>query len=272
MSDERAGLFGRAEEFMNLFKRGAEFTKELIQENERLRRRVLEMEQGQTFAAQDDGAWDKLREQLLTRIESLEEEHQSALERLRQLEEENQQFARRYVEVEEENNNLANLYVASFQLHSTLDLSEVVKIVIEIVINLVGAELFAVYLFDEKTNHLEVVAAEGDGVDAFPRVALGQGTIGRAVESGETHTGTVSEGDDRTEPLVCIPLRVQDSPIGAIAIHRLLQQKDGFTALDHELFTLLAGHAATAIFSSRLYSQSERKRNTIQGFIDLLTK
>jgi hypothetical protein len=35
---------------------------------------------------------------------------------------------------------------------------------------------------------------------------------------------------------------------------------------------LLAGHAATAIFAARLYSQSERKRNTIQGFIDLLTK
>ena len=39
-----------------------------------------------------------------------------------------------------------------------------------------------------------------------------------------------------------------------------------------ELFTLLAGHAATAILASKLYSQSERKLNTIQGFIDLLTK
>ena len=57
---------------------------------------------------------------------------------------------------------------------------------------------------------------------------------------------------------------------GAIAIYGLLQQKDGFTPLDHELFTLLGGHAATAIFAAQLYSQSERKLNTIQGFIDLL--
>ena len=35
--------------------------------------------------------------------------------------------------------------------------------------------------------------------------------------------------------------------------------------------TLLAAHAATAIFSSKLYSQSERKLNTIQSFLDLLT-
>jgi hypothetical protein len=52
----------------------------------------------------------------------------------------------------------------------------------------------------------------------------------------------------------------------------LLQQKDGFSPLDHELFTVLGGHAATALFAARLYSQSERKLNTIQGFIDLLTK
>ena len=35
---------------------------------------------------------------------------------------------------------------------------------------------------------------------------------------------------------------------------------------------MLGGHAATAIFAAQLYSQSERKLNTIQGFIDLLTK
>ena len=74
------------------------------------------------------------------------------------------------------------------------------------------------------------------------------------------------------EPVVCIPLRVEERPIGAIVIYRMLQQKDGFSPLDHELFTLLAGHAATAIFASRLYAQSERKLSTIQGFIDLLTK
>ena len=52
----------------------------------------------------------------------------------------------------------------------------------------------------------------------------------------------------------------------------LLQQKDGFSALDHELFSVMGGHASTALFAARLYSQSERKLNTIQGFIDLLTK
>jgi hypothetical protein len=38
------------------------------------------------------------------------------------------------------------------------------------------------------------------------------------------------------------------------------------------LFGMLAGHAATALYSSNLYSHSERKLSTIQSFLDLLKK
>ena len=99
--------------------------------------------------------------------------------------------------------------------------------------------------------------------------------LGESVASGEVASGDPARGGTSPEsgdPLICIPLRVEDEPTGAIAIYQLLQQKDGFSSLDHELFTLLAGHAATAILASKLYSQSERKLNTIQGFIDLLTR
>ena len=40
--------------------------------------------------------------------------------------------------------------------------------------------------------------------------------------------------------------------------------------MDYELFTLLAGHAATAIFSAKLYSTSARKLTTLQGFLDMI--
>jgi hypothetical protein len=91
------------------------------------------------------------------------------------------------------------------------------------------------------------------------------------METTEPTCWNTDRSEDLSQPIVCIPLSVQNSPIGAIAIYGLLQQKDGFSALDHELFTVLGGHAATALFAARLYSQSERKLNTIQGFIDLLT-
>jgi hypothetical protein len=272
MSDEKKEVFRRAEEFLALFSRGAEFTKQILQENERLRMRVTEVEERQNYAAQDGAEWEKLREELLARIAGLENEKQDVLDCLRAVEEENRHFADRYLEIEEENNNLANLYVASYQLHSTLDLSEVLKTIIEIVINLIGAEVFAVYVLDEKSDQLSPVASEGKALSAFPRVPLGSGVVGESVESGETACGDALPSDDLELPIVCIPLRIEERPIGAIAIFKLLAQKDAFAPLDHELFTLLGGHAATSIFAAQLYGQSERKLNTIQGFIDLLTK
>jgi len=277
MSDEiPKKSYERGEAVLQIFQRGAEFTRQLLAENEQLRAHIRSLDDRQTQAAQDDGEWGKLRQELLERIRHLQVENESILERLRAVEAENQQFAGRYLEIEEENNNLANLYVASYQLHSTLDPSEVLKVILEIVINLIGAEMFCVYVADERSGLLEPVASEGESVQCFPKIPLGSGFVGAAVSSGEVETrdphppGT----DDMMEagPVVVIPLRVQDKPVGAIAIYSLLQQKDGFSPLDQELFTLLAGHAATAIFASRLHAQSERKLNTIQGFIDLLTK
>ena len=54
--------------------------------------------------------------------------------KFQQVEAENKDFAQRYVEVEEQNESLANLYVASHRLHSTLDSSEVVECIKEILL------------------------------------------------------------------------------------------------------------------------------------------
>ncbi len=270
MSDERSLARARAEELLGLLKRGAEFTKELLQENEKLRSQIVSADAETRAAAPKD--FDKIRAELLQRIQGLEQEQKSTLERLSELEDENQEFARRFVEVEQENNNLANLYVASFQLHSTLSVNEVLRNIVEIVINLIGAEKFAIYVLDDNTDRLEAVAAEGEDVSAFPKLTLGSGVIGSAVKEGKTVCQETAQGDDLGSPLVCIPLRIDERPIGGIAIYQLLQQKDRFTPLDHELFNLLGGHAATALFSSKLYSQSERKRHTMQGLLELLTR
>jgi hypothetical protein len=79
MSDD---LFERADEFLAVFRRGAEFTKELVEENARLRRRLLEVESRQDEAAQDNTAWSKLRAELLERIRGLEGERTDVLERM----------------------------------------------------------------------------------------------------------------------------------------------------------------------------------------------
>jgi regulator of replication initiation timing len=271
MSVDDQKRMDRAEEFVQLFNRGAEFTREMLRENERLRTELAQIRDRQESAAQNPRDWGKLRQELLERIQSLELECTTVRQRLDHVERENSDFARRYVEIEEENNNLANLYVASYQLHSTLDLDEVLKIITEIAINLVGAEVFAVYLRNDDGEELEAVASEGLELSRFPKVRIGAGVVGSAMASGEATCWDTTGSRDLSQPIVCVPLSVHDRTIGGIVIFKLLQQKDGFSPLDHELFNMLGGHAATSLFAARLYSQSERKLNTIQGFIDLLT-
>lgn len=186
--------------------------------------------------------------------------------------EEVERLQRRSAALEEENNRLSNLYVASCQLHSTLNLTEVVRVIVEILINLVGGERFAVYALDEKTRRLEPLAGEDGRLEGYPRWVLGQGAIGSAIASGQIFYREKGPEEGGDTPIVCVPLCVKDRVVGAIAIFGWLPQKQGLTALDEELFRLLAGHSATAMLAARLYSESERKRQTMQGFLDLLTK
>lgn len=267
------GVSSRAEEFLQLFKKGAEFTQDLLKENERLRYLLLQMEEGLRTTGVGDVVSDENR-MLAEKIAALEKEKQEVLERIAQVERENRDFAERYVEIEAENNNLANLYIASYQLHSTLDFPEVLQIITEIIINLIGAEEFAILLLDEKTNELNAVATEGVEREELPSVKLGSGVIGSVAKTGDNFfvDDVSSYTRDFLDPMVCIPLKIKEHVIGVIVIYKLLVQKKSFAPVDYELFTLLAGHAATAIFSSKLYSESERKLSTIQGFIDLLTK
>jgi len=257
----------KADEFLQIFKKGEEFTQELLKENEKLRFRIAQLEEA--IERSGDEARIKLYEE---RMKATEDELYSLKERYREVEEENKDFAVKYVEVEEENNNLANLYVASYQLHSTLDFNEVLRIVLEIVINLIGAEKFAILLMEEKTNELVPVATEGMAIVNIPKVRFGEGIIGDVAKEGESYfSENIYRGSVSAEaPIVCIPLKIKEHVIGVIAIYSLLIQKEKFSNVDYELFNLLAGHAATAIFSSKLYTQSERKLTTIQGFLDLL--
>lgn len=273
MSEEKdRNLLHKGEEFLQIFKKGAEFTSDLLKENERLRFRNAALEEelkSRAAGPGDNSAVEALRAQ----IKKLEDEKTQVLNRFKDIEAENKDFAQRYVEIEEENNNLANLYIASYQLHSTLNFKEVTQIILEIVINLIGAEQFGVLLLDEKTQRLSPVASEGMEISELPTVPLGEGVIGKVAQEGDNYIRKDLDGPvDLHNPLVCIPLKIKDHIIGVIVLYKLLQQKSEFADVDYELFTLLAGHAATAIFSSRLYSESERKLSTIQGFIDLLTK
>ena len=259
----------KSQEFFGMFLKAKEFTEELLKENERLRFKIAHLESG--GGAQPTSS-DERVQTLSKRIKELEERLSDVEIRYKKVEEENKEFADRYIEIEEQYNNLANLYVASYQLHSTLDYAEVVRIVQEIVINLIGAEAFHLFMVSEKTGQLELETSEGQTAPVSI-IPMGEGPIGKAAKTGENlFSDNVAHREPTPfdQPIAVIPLKIKDTVIGVISINKLLVQKTAFTSMDYELFTLLAGHAATAVFSAKLYSTSSRKLNTLQGFLDML--
>src|SRR6185503_5039626 len=94
--------------------------------------------------------------------------------------------------------------------------------------------------------------------ERYRHIPLGSGLIGKVGQTGETYLTESSNenGNGRTADeeflTSCIPLKVDGKVTGAIAIFRLLQQKNGLQEVDYELFHLLATHAATALYCSRV--------------------
>lgn len=206
-------------------------------------------------------------------LESLLERLRETEERLSKAEKENHDFATLCAQVQDQNEAITNLYVASQRLHATLDPSQVLEIILEILVELVGAAQFGVLLLDERKETLQLVAGKGvsQGLPAGTLPA-GDGAIGKATLSGEPFfrkSGTGVEGLSRV-PVAAIPLRFRGNAVGAIAIYKLLGQKNGFSSVDRELLQLLADHAATALVTARLHAAVNRKLKTIEGFIRLM--
>ena len=72
------------------------------------------------------------------------------------------------LEIEQQSSNLANLYVASYRLHGSVERSEVLQVIQEIIINLIGSEELGIYELDEK-----LLAALVEGMPPSGGNALG---------------------------------------------------------------------------------------------------
>ena len=184
-------------------------------------------------------------------------------EQLKQSEQHNQRFSDEFLQIEQQNNNLANLYVASFRLHGTVDKKELLLAIQEIVANLIGSEELGVYEMVAGGRTLTLVHSFGINADRLQRVTVGAGKIGAAVAQGKVYVreGPAGAGEEPDDSLTaCIPLKLDDEVVGAIAIFRLLQQKASLEAVDLELFDLLATHAATALYAANLKLRLEGER------------
>lgn len=226
------------------------YVQNLLDENKTLRSLLAKMESEKL----------RLEERILTTQHHLDLHRREEI-RLQQqvveIEADNRRFSEGYSDIEQQNSNLANLYVASYRLHGTLDRDHVLEVVQEIIINLVGSEEIAIFELESEASALSLVASFGIDTERLSHVPLGSGIIGSVAQTGEPYfkeqSGHNSDSSHDEDLTACIALKVDGKVTGAIAVFRLLQQKAGLEAIDHEIFDLLATHSATALYASNLH-------------------
>lgn len=263
-------LMKERDEVIQSLSRGVRLTEHFVREYTRMHERVIALEQDNARLRAQLEADDAMA-RLLAEVEKLEEERRLLLTRTQKAEQAQDQFDERFNEVELEFSSLANLYVASNQLHASLSPRGVVRRIKEVLAQLVGAESYAMYLTSADGKELVPIASEGVPGGKLVSVPTEGSRIGKVVQAGSASIDEERPPNavDFDNPTVIIPLIVDETTVGAVAIFATLEQKPYFSHTDFELFKLLGQHAASALVGASLFDAAGRKLPGADAFADL---
>ena len=180
--------------------------------------------------------------------------------------------ARRQLEQQQQTiDRLSFLVEASKTLNSTLDLPELIGIILNLATRNTGADRGTVFLIDRETSELWSLVAQGLEQREI-RLPMGKGIAGAVAESGEEVNLPDAYADARfdrefdqrfgyrTRSLLCVPIQDRDGKI--VGVLQLLNKADGgFTGDDLEFLESLSVHFAMALENARLHRESlERQK------------
>jgi len=164
---------------------------------------------------------------------------------------------------------MVTLYEASQVLNSSLDLSETLNLVMDLLIHLTGAERGCLMMLDEG-GELEIRAArhfDRDGAVTHD-LDLSHTVVQEAVDKGKPVLTTNAQLDPRfseqesvvgyhLRSIACVPLHVRGQVIGALYLDNRI--KEGvFSEADLPMLMAFANQAAVAIENARLYTVTDQ--------------
>jgi signal transduction histidine kinase len=166
----------------------------------------------------------------------------------------------------EEDARLAALYRISQVLGSSLNLDEVLRVTMDSVIQLAGAERGFLMLINEETNELDLMAARNMKQEDLDRdeMEISRTLVEAAIQRGEGVITTNAQQDERfskqesvsryaLRSIMCQPLLTRGKTVGAIYVDNKI--KTGmFEEKELELLGAFAAQAAAAIENARLYT------------------
>jgi sigma-B regulation protein RsbU (phosphoserine phosphatase) len=166
---------------------------------------------------------------------------------------------------------LSLLFEATRLLNSTLDLAELLELILKIARQEVKADRGSVFLVDSKNKELWSIVAFGLDHQEI-RVPWGHGIAGHVAETGETvnvenayqHPFFEPSFDQRfsyrTQSLLGMPIRHHSGQV--VGVIQLLNKTTAprFTEEDEDFLSKLSGHMAMALENARLHRESLEKQ------------
>jgi len=173
-------------------------------------------------------------------------------------------------EVLEEKDNLKILLEAGQIINSSLNIDEVLKLVMDKVIEILRAERGFIMLIDEKTSDLVLKTARNMDKQTIDseEFSISLSTIRSVAETGKTVLSTNTSMDPQLKrrasiflhsirSILCIPLKFRDRIMGVVYVDNRVNQGH-FSDKHRVLLEGLANQAAIAIENARLYEQLEK--------------
>lgn len=156
----------------------------------------------------------------------------------------------------------------STRLSSTLQLDELLSLVMDVATDLTDTQKASILLVDKKTGHLHFAASKGDEVPEGIVVPLDNSIAGWVVRHGRSVILSDVQSDSRfyaevdsdesfvTRSMLAVPLVTSKGVIGALEV--LNKRNDAaYTAQDVALMEALASQSAVAILNAHLFHQSD---------------
>jgi len=167
------------------------------------------------------------------------------------------------------------LYQVSNVIHSTLDPSQALRLILQEVVRLMRASSGSVALLNPNNNLLEIEASTGLPPEAAEvKLRLGQGITGWVARHGQA----VRSGDVRGDPRyillrpevrseMAVPLEVMGEVRGVLNVDA--DRPDAFSPADQELLEALAVQAARVIHNTWLFEQSRLKARLLETLVSV---
>lgn len=244
---EAPSLRDQTQAFLHeFFVKGQELIRELIEENERLRKSMVP---GSTAELSPTSA--EMVGRLMRQVEALESEA-AEIRRIAGTVHADAGYRERLQSLESEHYHLAAMYVASGQFHSAATLDEVLRTVTEILLNFVGVGHFTLYAVDEPRQVLFPLWREGG--DPSERGVLALGELARPTTGPMAEPLAIGRPWRAGDPmgagegaLMHLPLYSGTRLVGVTRLESFLPQKSAFADTDYGLLELISGHAGIGI-------------------------